>query len=144
MDVANKRVDIACECAQETITAYLMARDGTMAAVCMPPALLSTPLQMLATGTSTALLTAAPVDLSACVSRDDSPVLIGCIGCSMEYLPSMGLLIVSLRTMGSEKNAWLFSGRPVSGPNFLSDITASKQLLIGVRTPSTTTRKRCH
>lgn len=127
------------DCAQETIVAFLLARDGSMAAVHLPPALLSMSLQTLGTGASTADLTAAPVDLSGCVYDPGCPALHGCMGCSMEYLPSMGLLVASLTTMGADGESWMLSGRPVSGVSALSDITVSQQSIIQVGPPYTPT-----
>ena len=110
----------------------LLARDGSLAAVHLPPALLSVPLQAPAT-TSTADLTASPVDLTGSAPAGGRTPAHGCTGCSLEYLPGVGLVVASLRAADS---AWLLFGRPVSGASFLADITVGVQHPMQVSTDS--------
>lgn len=100
----------------------LLARDGSLSAVHLPPAQLSARPHAPADSATAALL-ATPVATPSC----DVPS--GCMGHSLEFLPGAGLMVATLGPVDASKASWLLSGYPVSDGSFLSDVSVTQQLV---------------
>ncbi len=105
------------------MVAALLLRDGTMAAVRLPPAV----AQGAAAPGSGLKLTAAPVEVTGLA---DLP---SCVGQSLVYLPAADVFVASLRRVAGEGHGWLISGRPVSDERLLANVTLTGQPTVEVR-----------
>ena len=102
---------------QVSVVAALLLRDGTMAAVRLPPAV----VHGAAAPGSGLRLTAVPAEVPGLAG------LPSCVGQSLVYMPAAGLFVASLRRVAGEGPGWLISGRPVSDERLLANVTLTSQ-----------------
>lgn len=100
--------------------AALLARDGSLSAMHLPPALVHAQL-LESPDSGTASLTAEAVSTPGC------SVPSFCMGHSLEFLPSAGLMVASLGAMDGSRASWLLSGHPVCDGTFLCDVSLAQQ-----------------